>query len=82
MPSLQSLLSAILTIAIGVFGWFFKGSLEKVDTLKKDFENHVVWTTSEISVLKSQSIDMTRRLDQIDAKLDRILEHIITNKDQ
>ena len=67
---LGQILHSVLTIAVAVFGFFFKKLFDQLE----EGARRMTKMEKEISRQKQQADDLDGRLDRIEAKLDRLLE--------
>lgn len=72
--TLHLVVSAILAAALGLIGWLFKGFISKINDLEKDLSSHKLIDAAEFAKLNVHKDEMMRRLDNIDTKLDKLLE--------
>lgn len=71
--SLVSALSILTTTLSGFFVWASNRWIEGVDSRVKQVEIAVIQNDKEIAVSKVNQVDVLRRLERIDNKLDIII---------
>ena len=67
---LAQILQSVLTLAVAIFGFFFKKLFDQLE----EGARRMTKLEKEITRQKQQAEDDGARLDRIEAKLDRLLE--------
>lgn len=71
--TLHILLTCLLGIVTGTVSFLIKGLLKRVETLEKGLTDHQIDDSRQFAELHAHKDEVLRRLDAIDAKLDRLL---------
>ena len=69
--------SGALTLLFGGLGWLVKGFAGKVSDLEKRLNDHVVDDTRQFAELHARNDEIFRRLDDMKATLEKILEKLV-----
>ena len=68
------LLHGLWLIILSVFGFFGKRYINDLSRLQNELNDHRLYDVGEFAKLTTKSDEVARRLEGIDAKLDRLLE--------
>jgi hypothetical protein len=67
-------ITSIFGIIIAILGFFLKNSFSRLERLEHEFVNHKIEDASKWSEFASHKEEVSRRLEVIDNKLDKLLE--------
>ena len=68
------ILTCLLGIVVSSVSYLLRTALSRVSDLEKDLANHKLEDTRQFAELHAHKDEVMRRLDAMDAKLDRLLE--------
>lgn len=71
--TLHILLTCLLGIVTGTVSFLIKGLLKRVEALEKGLTEHQIDDSRQFAELHAHKDEVLRRLDSMDAKLDRLL---------
>lgn len=71
---LHLIITAILGIVTSIIGFFLRNSFNRLEKMENDLIAHKIDDASKWSEFASHKAEVTRRLEIIDHKLDKLLE--------